>query len=420
MDNPKKQSLDQSAQQPTVPPSNLSSFPHKSKTYLFILIAFVILLIIVGGVYLLEAKNTNQPKQTSIIPTTSQPSPSADEDPTTNWKTYTSSLDGYQLKYPANFMDCTNERVKGRFELRKTTICADGEGYSEIYISVIKQKGDYEKSDYPQCYTVKKEDVTIGGIKSTRYTDVQKPDPQNKCQIQSIAYATNNHQDNIILEHGGKIYHIWLPGNAFPDINKEKYQILSTFKFLDKSTNSSQWQSIKIIDGSVYGINNLGKQRLLIDKKSFNQDNQYGDYNYGIAEAYLSPDRSRVLLLFDGGITLYFLYYTNLDKIEVKNIGIAQEAAWSPNSRYIAYNSKPADAGGLVILKVYDTNLDKEVNISTTPNIKGLKYDYLDFSNIRWLEDSSGIKVHYGAYTGNNPFGEMISEGEVILPLKSR
>ncbi|MDO8657921.1 MAG: hypothetical protein Q7K55_04225 [Candidatus Levybacteria bacterium] len=109
---------DQSIEQPTVP----LSIPQKSKLPLFILIAFIFLILIGGGGYIIKSSNLkNQisnpqlnsqnltPTQTTII------SPTID--PTANWKTYTSS--DFTFKYPS---DWNFQIQKGATSILKTGV----------------------------------------------------------------------------------------------------------------------------------------------------------------------------------------------------------------------------------------------------------------------------------------------------------
>lgn len=167
---------------------------------------------------------------------------------------------------------------------------------------------------------------------------------------------------------------------------------------------------LEIIDGSLYKILSSGENKLLIDKQGTGE----------ITDFYEStaPDKLKSFLMIQGGISLNFLYYLSPSEADVKQIGIAQEAVWSNNSRYIAYSNKPADAGPIVSVFIYDTQNDKKTELSGNYKVENLSYSYLGFNNLRWLDDDSGIQVRYDAYTGEIPYGEKIGEGETILKVK--
>lgn len=182
---------------------------------------------------------------------------------------------------------------------------------------------------------------------------------------------------------------------------------------VSESTPTTQIsEEVKIIDGSVYRVSAIGKKELLLDKQNY-QDKGVSNF----IEVSLSPDKSNVLLFAQGGISIPFLYYTPLFKINMQYIDITQEAVWSHNSRYIAYINGPAEALTNSEIHIYDTTLNKKIDISNKPTIKNLSYDYLTFTNISWSEDDSGIKVHYIARGGEAPRGETLGEGDIILPL---
>ena len=104
-----------------------------------------------------------------------------------------------------------------------------------------------------------------------------------------------------------------------------------------------------------------------------------------------------------------------------------EKAKWSNDSRYIAYTSRPADAGYVGLLGVYDTETEEEISVTNRPYIENLDYTLLDFIDIDWLEDDSGIKVHYGAIKAfpDDPdrsivvYGKKIGEGYVVISLET-
>lgn len=190
-------------------------------------------------------------------------------------------------------------------------------------------------------------------------------------------------------------------------------------------TSSISEEEIKIIDGSVYKLLPSGEKKLLLNKEDFRknteryigqpQDYSREDSFFTFSYVSLSPDKTKMLLFAQGSLTLEYLYYTSTDGANVISINLASEAIWSNNSRYIAYANKPADSGSIVRVYVYDTQTNKEVEVSKNHKVANLIYSYLGFSNLRWLDDDSGIKVKYDAYKGEMPHGEKIGEGETIL-----
>jgi len=188
-------------------------------------------------------------------------------------------------------------------------------------------------------------------------------------------------------------------------------------------------ENIKIIDGSVYQISDAGEKHLIIDKEEFrkntaryyNQLNNQPDQKdpfFNFSQVQLSPDKTKLLLLAQGGLSLEYIYYSSLGGDNLIGLGLTTEACWSNNSRYIAFASKPADAGPNMILYIYDTQLNEITDISRNYDLGDLEPDLMDFSELQWLENDKGIKVKYVAFKGEIPFAEKIGEGETIIKFK--
>lgn len=161
------------------------------------------------------------------------PVPTQSPQPTLNsariWKTFTDAENGYSIQYPTDkFTNCTSPKEFFLFEgVEGIKECGAGEERTEFLITHSKQgTGNFEKSEFEQCYTVLKEPIIVDGVKGNKYSNILKSD-KGKCDNQEVHYAKNS--VHIILEHGGKLYNI----HFFDDIEKDiKYKILSTFKFL--------------------------------------------------------------------------------------------------------------------------------------------------------------------------------------------
>lgn len=150
---------------------------------------------------------------------------------TSSWKTYTNDDFGFNIKYPSSYVKCSIKNEENLVLLEKSSVCAAGEGYSDIYISVVNKKSDFQTSEFPKCYTVKKEDITIAGIKGVKYSSIKIPNTGSECKTQPVLYSSNLQFENIVLENGGKIYELSTPTNY--ETKKENYQIISTFKFIN-------------------------------------------------------------------------------------------------------------------------------------------------------------------------------------------
>lgn len=179
-------------------------------------------------------------------------------------------------------------------------------------------------------------------------------------------------------------------------------------------------EGIKAIDGNIYKISSSGQRELLVKKGLYKPIISGGEVYF--TEIDLSPDGAKILVTGSAGTSLSALYYTYLNKIDIKYIGSGQGAVWSYNSRYIAYINGPADALMNAWIHVYDTKLNKKIDIvylQDKPNIKNLNYDYPTFDNLSWSEDDATIKVHAVAHSGSAPHGEVIGKGDISLPINA-
>jgi hypothetical protein len=184
-----------------------------------------------------------------------------------------------------------------------------------------------------------------------------------------------------------------------------------------------------VIGGKVYKLLSSGEKELFLDNVDFreNAESYLGEKDWWIKgspyfqflQVVESPDKTKVYLLAYSGISLELLYYSTVEGKNFAQLGIADasEVVWSNNSRYIAYLSKPADAGPLQIIQIYDSKKRKEVlNIrSFEHDIENVDHDFLGYSNLRWLNDDSGVIVNYIAYKGMIPESEIINKGEVTI-----
>ena len=223
----------------------------------------------------------------------------------------------------------------------------------------------------------------------------------------------------IIFNHKGKGWNIAFPHSDFKGNYDPTYdQILSSFRFVDElSRLDSQFEAI---DGSIYKISSTGTREILLDKedyKKYHADGDgyvvYDDPYFQFTSVQVSPDKSKLLTLADGNLSLSYLHYLSLDKKTAEYIGWVVSAVWSPDSKHIAYLSKPGDAGPLSIIAVYDSETGTITDLSKQ---HGTQYTILGFSDIEWLDDSSGIKLRYTAH-GNGPYWNIIDEGETIITL---
>jgi len=77
----------------------------------------------------------------------------------------------------------------------------------------------------------------LAGITGSKYSSIQLPDADfAACNKNTVPYALNNHEINIVLQKDNNIYLFTIKGEGYGhEMDKTWDQILSTFKFLDTS-----------------------------------------------------------------------------------------------------------------------------------------------------------------------------------------
>ncbi len=197
----------------------------------FPLIPPLFLIIVLAGVYFV-VNNTATPSQTPqpIAPTQSIPTspltPTSIEDPTKNWKTFTNTDYGYQLKYPEALITITPENAPQVFIIYFTD---KKEEYLEVEIGGISSLGLNKEIEF-----------------DTQRTNPTKTTFQNKQAVSLLS------ERNIYPGEPFKALIVYLEDKKFKielgyygDGKNEALfdQILSTFKFLDQTTDISDWKS---------------------------------------------------------------------------------------------------------------------------------------------------------------------------------
>lgn len=228
------------------------SINQKGFAPILIVLGIVATLGIAGGAYYLGTnKAPSQPQQvnTSQTPQPSQiPSPTSDE--TANWKTYTNTKYGYEIQYPQDkFIDCSHGdyfALDFNYNALNETSCADGEGFRDISITAVdKSYGTTATTKFPECWSTKQEQVNVGSVVGTKYTNTRSN--KDSCNTTQIAYARQNH---ILVDLNGVTLRIFLSefgayGNDQVKIVQIAEQVLSTFKFLDSSDETTNWKTYK-------------------------------------------------------------------------------------------------------------------------------------------------------------------------------
>lgn len=169
--------------------------------------------------------------------------------------------------------------------------------------------------------------------------------------------------------------------------------------------NNSDFE-YKIIEGSIYKIYSNEEKEIFLDENSLQE---YERDNQEIVEFGLSPDKSKMLVHLEIGITPFILYYIDIKKRKNIIIGPSVESIWSPDSRYIAHTYPPADAGPKR-LYVYDTTINDFVNTDKPENSS------INYSNLTWSSDSKSIYADFER-RDDIPNGNIIDKGKTQIKL---
>lgn len=193
------------------------------------LLLLLILILISISIFINKTSNISQttqlPAPTQPLPTY-LPTPTAD--PTANWKTYTNSKYRFTIKFPPNMQDTHGDSYDLRLENGEILITFG-------IFGVPKEKAIKELAVNGFCFA-KKEDVSetkINGIATYRTEKVFNDN--NICLDALINLNTEDMDSYDVLDIQAKATN----QNGVRLFN----QILSTFKFLDQTADTSSWKT---------------------------------------------------------------------------------------------------------------------------------------------------------------------------------
>lgn len=130
-----------------------------------------------------------------------------------------------------------------------------------------------------------------------------------------------------------------------------------------------------------------------------------------------SPDKQKIDLTGQGGITPRILYWTPVGGSKLIRVGDYEEYKWSPNSRYIAFTDRGGDCGPIRYIKIYDTANSKNLDISKHLIVPNLEYEMLAYGSFEWDTDSKFVKVEYTAMSEQSCHADVINTGELLIPV---
>lgn len=202
------------------------------------------------------------------------------------------------------------------------------------------------------------------------------------------------------------------------DGSKKNYQVTNQNIKLPPTATPQKKEEVhfEIIDGDLYKTGKNGLKMLLIKKENLNNSKKFtGEFkSIDVQEIYdfsISPRKNNLLLFVDGGISLFYIFYSDIDGNNITLISIAEVAIWSPNGRYIAFTHRPSDVGPLY-LYVFDIDYNKIANIVQTKNKINTSYE-----EFRWASDSASLIANYETRT-DIPYGNVIDKGETLIKIK--
>lgn len=219
------QNPEQVSEPPAPVPSTaqvLPAQPPKSNTLLILIGLILIILSGVGGFYLGSYVFPQEPSPTPTPASSPIPSPTPTSDPTADWKTYTSEVLGFTVRYPDTWhLTKCGPGEAALLNPNTSPVCA-GEPYEPIqfFSSTEKQtEEEFLASIGPEFKLTSKAGIMEAGVTHQKYL-VEKvqpaPGPDSYIQIR------------VPLDNGTfKIYIFDLQYETIAD------QILSTFKFTE-------------------------------------------------------------------------------------------------------------------------------------------------------------------------------------------
>lgn len=120
-----------------------------------------------------------------------------------------------------------------------------------------------------------------------------------------------------------------------------------------------------IYNGDVYKVTTPDKKELLISKNNLYDQSVNPDYRSAvtaITDVTPSPDKSKLLLLVDGGYSVPIVFVSDIHGSNIKQIAVSSEAVWSPTGKYIAYLFGHSDVGPYTP-DVYDTTTNNTLKL---------------------------------------------------------
>lgn len=217
--------------QTQIPQSLYPQQKHKTHWPALILVSLIALSLFGLAIFFAAQKPTPEPEVIKTTPLPSEVS-TKEDDPITNWETYTNTKYGYSVAYPTDsFTLCQISGKEDEFFLFEKGECFAGARPTELYIKEYSAKhAFYQTSNLENCYSVLKENIIFAKVRATKYSNIIKK-ATDECYKQEVLYAAN--QVHIVLEDDKSQLEIYVNEKNNSNI---KNQILSTFQFANQTS----------------------------------------------------------------------------------------------------------------------------------------------------------------------------------------
>jgi hypothetical protein len=207
-------------EEPVVP--QVSPEPEKKSNYFKILVVLIGILIVAGlslNAYLMFSKKETVTKvPDSVTPTAN---------PITDWKTYSNTALGFEIKYPSTVL------IEKELNDQNNRVTIFKGGNLNFEVMLRKNPDNISLDKYYFMDAPIKEKTIMGGISANFYEMPTGYCDGPSCSEPFIA---------VVTEKGSDLYHLTFFGDI--KLSEVENQILSTFKFTDQTIDTTNWKTL--------------------------------------------------------------------------------------------------------------------------------------------------------------------------------
>lgn len=220
----------ENAQQKINPEGNLNQDTPLSNPILnqkgnfLLIIGIIVLLLVIGaGGYFLYQKQVNKPVATQV----SYPTPSPTSDETANWKTYTNTQYGYSIKYPPTIAFKSDRFYLVGDDNRKDTADGFGPNLAIYFRGSDKTPQEIASQELPGSTQTLINVSNATGVKISGL------------EIDYYLVSANDGKNVLRIMFSSQDYSQTVPKDKIDQMKSIANQMLSTFKFTDQATDST-------------------------------------------------------------------------------------------------------------------------------------------------------------------------------------